>query len=312
MIPRMVFIEVTRKCNLGCKFCVLHKVRDCSELSMETLGTIIDQCIRMGVEHIQFTGGEPTLARHFRDAVQLALEGGMSVSVLTNGLEQHELLSAVAEEGASVVLSIDGPDIVHDRIRGRVGAWDQTVRLLAAMQDAGRTVSIQFTACADNLHCLEWFQDFVRVYDIRSIIVSAAALPGPQETTICGDLRAMRQVRETVLAIAREAHYHRTVRTNVMTPFQAGTFYDDPKRVLTGYITSTRDVYLLPYGQCRVWRVGSCGVEPLSELLADSPRDIHRHLYRSALERVRSQPLGCLLHELHRVGVQASEERSMA
>jgi len=46
---------------------------------------ILNEAIQMGVQEVAFSGGEPLLWPHLKDAIILAKEGSMRVSIYTSG-----------------------------------------------------------------------------------------------------------------------------------------------------------------------------------------------------------------------------------
>jgi len=74
------------------------------------------------VKHISYLGGEPFLASCLLEAAAHAKSLGLRTAVVTNGtLLEAELLERIVEQSLfdSIVISIDGPEEIHDQIRGR-------------------------------------------------------------------------------------------------------------------------------------------------------------------------------------------------
>lgn len=118
-----VLLEVTRRCNLHCRFCFAGAALP--EPSFEELRAAIDEILRHGKPLIQLSGGEPTmrddlpaLIRHIRDA------GGRWVQLNSNGLrlaEDPAYARELAAAGLNIVfLQFDGvDDAVYETLRGR-------------------------------------------------------------------------------------------------------------------------------------------------------------------------------------------------
>lgn len=85
--PQTVYIHLTNKCNLKCKYCYATKYKN--SLPEMTLGEgrkILDQCKeQLQSPYIVFTGGEPLLNQHFIELATYSLSLGFRVGLLTNG-----------------------------------------------------------------------------------------------------------------------------------------------------------------------------------------------------------------------------------
>jgi MoaA/NifB/PqqE/SkfB family radical SAM enzyme len=84
----------------------------------------------VGVPHVCFTGGEPTLRDDLVDLVQYAEEQGLVTGLLTDGrrLREQAYLDRLLLAGLDhlqITLASQLP-AVHDRIVGQTGAWGET------------------------------------------------------------------------------------------------------------------------------------------------------------------------------------------
>jgi Fe-coproporphyrin III synthase len=113
----VVVLSPHNQCNCRCVMCDIWKIRESREVTPELLETQRDSFRNLGVQWVVLSGGEPqrnpqlcTLARMLHDL-------GIRVTLLTAGT----LLSAEAEQLAAavddVIVSLDGPALVHNRIR---------------------------------------------------------------------------------------------------------------------------------------------------------------------------------------------------
>lgn len=86
---REITIQVTDKCNMACKKC--NKVNFTFE-DMETYDIlrIIDEAYELGLRHVHFTGGEPTMHPDFIGIVQYCRDLGLRIDMSTNGKFNHE------------------------------------------------------------------------------------------------------------------------------------------------------------------------------------------------------------------------------
>jgi len=118
----------------------------------------------LGPVEIQIAGGEPLLSPHLIDLVRCASEAGLLVTLTTNGfLLGGDFARQLAEAGLDVLmLSLDGFDHVHNRIRGRNDAFALAQRAISHAHDNGLRVCINCVICALNLEILQGFVTSVR------------------------------------------------------------------------------------------------------------------------------------------------------
>jgi uncharacterized protein len=126
-----ILVNATQKCNLSCTYCFVDKGRfnydfnRCDSLSPETAKSLIDVLPKKLplVKHfcIHFYGGEPLLnLEAINKAVETALPMGnlFSFAITTNGtIATKEAITVLKRGKFNVILSIDGPDNIHDAHR---------------------------------------------------------------------------------------------------------------------------------------------------------------------------------------------------
>ncbi|MCA9320748.1 MAG: radical SAM protein [Planctomycetes bacterium] len=147
--PLFASYVVNYHCNLACEFCGAWRsadgARQGQKLSPEQEEGLLDDLARLGTLGVGITGGEPLLREDIVQLVARIRQRGMVAHLNTNGTRLTlEMARALVAAGvASVNTSLDAPDAAtHDRIRGRAGAFDQTIEglrhLLEARKAPGR------------------------------------------------------------------------------------------------------------------------------------------------------------------------------
>ena len=119
-------LEVTRRCNLRCKFCFANGGIPEEDPELEEMKAAIrDIAHRCGQPLLQLSGGEPTLRDDLPELIRCAKESGCSyVQVNTNGIrlaQDPEYAKQLADAGLDIVfLQFDGTreDIYHT-LRGK-------------------------------------------------------------------------------------------------------------------------------------------------------------------------------------------------
>lgn len=136
--PEAVNIYPTDHCNLKCSMCFERLRKPHSELDMLDWIRIIDQ-IQKFQPRINLSGGEPFLYSQIKELITYIKKRGLFLSITTNGT----LLSEYAEEIVRlrinrIHISIDGPEEIHDRIRGIKGTFNRIMKGLARIKKLKR------------------------------------------------------------------------------------------------------------------------------------------------------------------------------
>lgn len=166
--PFEFFIQwhVTENCNLGCRHCYQGE-RGTGQMSFSDIKRVTDEASDMikewseayGISFVpsmSITGGEPFLREDLLPILSTVKDAGFNVSVLTNGTlinsEQASRLAAIGVD--SVQVSLEGPEDVHDAIRGK-GSFAASAAGLEHLVDCGLDVTLNVTLSALNAAYLD-------------------------------------------------------------------------------------------------------------------------------------------------------------
>jgi MoaA/NifB/PqqE/SkfB family radical SAM enzyme len=103
--------------------CDIWKKTDGKELDLQDFARHRESLTRLGVREVVLTGGEALLHRGFEQLCSLLRDCGVRITLLTTGLLLSKRAGAVASGLDEVIVSIDGPDRVHDQVRRVNGAY---------------------------------------------------------------------------------------------------------------------------------------------------------------------------------------------
>jgi len=150
----VVIWNLIRRCNLRCKHCysISGDVDFAGELSTDEVYRVMDDLKKFRVPVLILSGGEPLLRPDIFDISARAKAMGFYVGLSTNGaLIDDSNIDAIAGVGYDYVgISLDGIGEVHDRFRGKAGAFEASLRGIRLCRGAGIKVGIRFTMTADN------------------------------------------------------------------------------------------------------------------------------------------------------------------
>jgi len=139
-MPYELNFAITYKCISHCRICNIWKRKTKGELTLEEIKKVAKNA--SFIHWLRLTGGEPFLRKDYVDIVK-AFDKNCDLFFLTsptNGFlpdlvsKQVERTLKVYDKRYAVAVSIDGPEKIHDRIRGTKGAWDKAVETLQRLK----------------------------------------------------------------------------------------------------------------------------------------------------------------------------------
>jgi MoaA/NifB/PqqE/SkfB family radical SAM enzyme len=160
--PLFASYNVTGRCNMKCVFCEWWKT-DIPELPTRKAVVAIDAVCSLGVSFFDLSGGEPLLRKDLNVLAKRAASHGCLVSMNTNGtLLNERRVGEVADVFDVVVVSLDGPKEVHDKIRGVPGTYDKAVEAIRLLKAHGVKVGVNSVATPTNIDVLPQFVEELR------------------------------------------------------------------------------------------------------------------------------------------------------
>ncbi|MHA1199215.1 MAG: PqqD family peptide modification chaperone [Candidatus Heimdallarchaeaceae archaeon] len=129
--PLRMDLALTYRCNNKCTKCYVENYRDVKELSTVEWKKVLDNLWNLGIPHVTFTGGEPTLRPDLPELVEYAEDLGIITGLISNGrkLKNKKLVNNLIAAGIDhFQITIESHDAsVHDSLSGERGAWKETV-----------------------------------------------------------------------------------------------------------------------------------------------------------------------------------------
>ncbi len=116
------------RCNCRCVMCDIWKTTDAREISAADLERHVASLEGMGVEWVVFTGGEPLMHSDLFRLCRILRGRDIRVTILSTGLLLERHAEAIVANVDDVIVSLDGPAEIHDRIRRVPGAFEKLAR----------------------------------------------------------------------------------------------------------------------------------------------------------------------------------------
>lgn len=126
---KMIGVNATYKCNLNCYMCGQRKNNDLDmtqEIDFNKLKKIILDAqkhdLRLGV---YIWGGEPFLYSRIDELIEFLDSQKIFITINTNGvlLNKHLEVLLKCKNFVRLIISIDGSEDIHDKIRGKKGTY---------------------------------------------------------------------------------------------------------------------------------------------------------------------------------------------
>jgi radical SAM protein with 4Fe4S-binding SPASM domain len=240
--PYRMDLAVTYRCNNDCAHCYNAQPRDFPELTTDRWYQILDRLWEIGIPHIVFTGGEPTLRKDLPELISHAQQNGQITGINTNGrrLSDPDYVETLVSAGLDhVQITIESNDpTIHDKMVNLPGAWKQTVRGIQNVLETSLYVMTNTTMLQDNSPKMEETLDFLASIGVPTIGLNALIYSGRGAKVNTGlpenELTAL-------LSIAREKTNRHNQRLIWYTPTQYCNF--DPMQLELGVKGCTAAMY---------------------------------------------------------------------
>ncbi len=169
--PRLIFWELTKRCNLNCAHCraEAEDIDYSGELETDGIKKIIDDITSKYSPILILTGGEPLYREDIFDIAAYAASKKLRVALATNGtLITDESAKKIKAAGiARASISIDGKNAEsHDGFRGIPGAFDKALNGARLLKQNGVEFQFNMTVTKRNVG---------EINDILSLAVNEGA-----------------------------------------------------------------------------------------------------------------------------------------
>jgi Fe-coproporphyrin III synthase len=122
-------------CNCRCVMCDIWKANsEKRELSLDDLTKHVQAFQKLGVKEIVFSGGEALLHTNLWSLCKLLQARRIKLTLLTTGLLLEKHAGNIVQNFDSIIISIDGSGVIHDRIRNIANAYEKIAHGIKAIR----------------------------------------------------------------------------------------------------------------------------------------------------------------------------------
>lgn len=250
--PYRLDLALTYRCNNDCAHCYnvaphtpLLKGESPAmrgELDTEGWKQVLNRAWELGIPHIIFTGGEPTLREDLPELIAHAEANGQITGLNTNArrLSDERFVNRLAEAGldhVQITLESSRPE-VHDEMVRAKGAFQQTVKGIRNVLASPLYVMTNTTMLRTNVHAIPETLDFLAELGVPTVGLNALIYSGRGASVGTGLSEAE---LAPLLEVARQKTGARGQRLIWYTPTQYCNF--DPVQMDLGVKGCTAALY---------------------------------------------------------------------
>ncbi len=173
-----VSLILTYDCTRSCSMCLQRmpfreefRKRFPNRMSLQNWCSVIDQLEGYcdSIQYIYLTGGEPFLEPYVFELVRYIKGKHFICSANSNGSQIKKHLNELFESGLDLlILSLDGPKAIHDKIRNRAGSYTEIVDVIREIRKHRSwlkpRIFVNCTVQEHNYHHLaEWAREMVDI-----------------------------------------------------------------------------------------------------------------------------------------------------
>lgn len=290
--PYRMDLALTYRCNNDCAHCYNARPRSFPELDTRSWKTVLDRLWDLGIPHVVFTGGEPTLRTDLPELIAHAESLGQITGLNTNGrrLADSGFVQSLVDAGLDhVQVTLESSDeAIHNLMVGAQSAFRQTVRGIQNALSSPLYLMTNTTMLSSNAHTLSSTLDFLAELGVRTVGLNALIYSGRGSTVGTG-LRE--RELQPILEIAASKTAARGQRLIWYTPTQYCEF--DPTQHNLGVKGCTAALYSMciePNGDvlpCQSY------YRALGNVLTDPWHRIWQHDLAVSLRERRDLPAKC-------------------
>lgn len=172
-VSKYAIIKVGYLCNNNCVIC--HEKENRRRLNREfdkkeNLRKI-DLCLKHGVSHIIFSGGEPTIMRNLPEYIKYAKSKGIHCELITNGRIFSNSTSLIKLDRVSKVYVSLFDNIAehHDKITRVPGSYKQTIKGIRNLIEHNKNIMIRLILTKKNITRIKEIITYLVQLGVREI-----------------------------------------------------------------------------------------------------------------------------------------------
>lgn len=257
--PISVELSLTNRCNFKCVWCsdMDLRARMNDDMDLDVIRRLFIDLKKGGTKGIVIEGGgEPTIHKNFKDAVNLAADLGLGVGLITNGSVQID--KDIIDKFEWIRVSLDASNPKEQRILKNTNNFDKVISNIKAMCESEATVGVGYVVTSKNIGNLESLILILSNFGV-SYIQFRPVIDHP-ELDVDIDLSYLKRYESKRFSVITDGMHQNIIEGNDNLPCVAHS--------LTSVITADGGVYLCGRLNIHSW------FEPIGNINEESFRSI--------------------------------------
>ncbi len=186
--PVLVEVDPSNACNHACSFCLSsyihfskYKGTEAFSRALMPRDMLMNMCkdfVKMGVRAVNWTGGgEPTLNKHLKEAIEYCGQNGIKMGMFTNGtlFDKWDMFDTLVDNMTWVRISVDaGTKKTYNGVRVAKGNqdWDKMVSNLTKLIEVNKSkgnkidIGVGYVISPDTYEEIVEFAKFFKDFDL--------------------------------------------------------------------------------------------------------------------------------------------------
>jgi MoaA/NifB/PqqE/SkfB family radical SAM enzyme len=140
-LPILILFPHSR-CNCRCLMCDIWRSTTRTELSSSDVARWVEEWRGLGVRRVVLSGGEALMHSNLWELCDILRAADIGITILSTGLLLRQHATDLVQRCDDVVVSLDGPQAIHDRIRNVPRAFERLADGVAAVKAADPAVAV--------------------------------------------------------------------------------------------------------------------------------------------------------------------------
>lgn len=165
--PEVLTVFVTDRCNMRCREChyansdtVGYRLNQVGDMDKSIFRKLLDEI--SGNPIVSFTGGEPLLHPLIDEFILYAKDKGKFCTLVTNGWMLEERAEEICHTGLDILtVSLDGPEEIHNHIRGK-RSYERLIKGLEKVMEQPERPIVMISMAISDLN----FNQVVPTYEL--------------------------------------------------------------------------------------------------------------------------------------------------
>lgn len=184
--PEWLVLGVNNICNLHCKMCdVGTKTMETNfaenlvgtrplHMPIELLNSVMDQAAQHWPQaKMGYAFTEPLVYKHLEESLRYAQQKNLYTGITTNALNLRKHAEMLVDTGLNdLFISLDGPQDVHNEIRGHKSSFQRAIEGIEAMlanPNNSTGIGVYCVITEWNIGRLKEFADFFKAYPLKHL-----------------------------------------------------------------------------------------------------------------------------------------------